>query len=110
VAVRELLAQYKAALEARSMDALRRVWPSLSGREQDAIRDQFRQARQITVDIIDPQISLSGGTGTVTFIRRYEVVTVEGLRPPRVESRTTMDIRRNGGDWLIERIRFGSAR
>jgi hypothetical protein len=110
VAVRELLEKYKAALEARSLDALKRVWPSLSGGPQEAIRDQFRQARQIKVDIIDPQISLSGATGTVTFIRRYEVVTVEGLRPPRVESRTTMDIRRNGGDWLIERISFGSVR
>ena len=108
--MRELLEKYKAALEARSLDALKRVWPSLSGGPQEAIRDQFRQARQIKVDIIDPQISLSGATGTVTFIRRYEVVTVEGLRPPRVESRTTMEIRRNGGDWLIERISFGSVR
>jgi tetratricopeptide (TPR) repeat protein len=72
VAVRELLEKYKAALEARSLDALKRVWPSLSGGQQEAIRDQFRQARQITVDIIEPQISLSGATGTVTFIRRYE--------------------------------------
>ena len=109
--MRELLAQYKSALEARSLDALKRVWPSLSGRTtRTAIRNQFRQTRQITVDIIDPQISLSGATGTVTFIRRYEVVTVEGLRPPRVESRTTMDIRRNGGGWLIERIRFEPVR
>jgi hypothetical protein len=107
VAVRELLAQYKSALEARNLDALKRVWPSLP---TEAIRTEFRQARQITVDIIDPQIALSGATGTVTFIRRYEVVTVEGLRPPRVESRTTMDIRRNGGGWLIERIRFGNVR
>ena len=110
VAVRELLAQYKAALEARSLDALKRVWPSLSGGPLDAIRNEFRQARQITVDIIEPQISLSGATGTVTFIRRYEMVTVEGLRPPRVESRTTMDVRRNGDGWVIERIRFGSVR
>ena len=108
--MRELLAQYKSALEARSLDAVKRVWPSLGGNQQDAIRDQFRQMRQITVDIIDPQISLSGTTGTVTFIRRYEVVTIEGLRPPRVESRTTMDIRRNGGGWVIERIRFDPVR
>ena len=30
VAVRELLAQYKSALEARNLDALKRVWPSLT--------------------------------------------------------------------------------
>ena len=110
VAVRELLAQYKSALETRSLDALKRLWPSLSGSAQDAIRNEFRQARQINVDIIDPQVSLSGNAGTVTFIRRYAVVTVEGLRPPRVDSRTTMDIRRNGGGWLIERIRFEPVR
>jgi serine/threonine protein kinase len=105
VAVGELLAQYKSALEARNLDALKRLWPSLSGAPQEAIRNEFRHASQITVEIVDPHISVSGASGTVSFIRRYELVTVEGQRL-RTETRTTMDIRRPGGAWLIDRIRF----
>jgi len=109
VAIGELLAHYKSALEARNLDALKRLWPSLSGTPQEAIRSEFRQARQIIVEIVDPRISVSGASGTVSFLRRYELVTVEGQRL-RTESRTTMDIRRNGGGWLIERIRFEPVR
>jgi predicted Ser/Thr protein kinase/tetratricopeptide (TPR) repeat protein len=105
----ELLARYKAALEARDLDALKRVWPGLSGAPQDALREEFRHASHIAVEILDPRITVSGTTGTVSFLRRYELLTVEGRRL-RTESRTTMDARRTGAGWIIERIRFEPAR
>jgi predicted amino acid dehydrogenase len=107
--VAELLARYKSALEARDLDALKRVWPGLSGNAQNAIRDEFRHASQIGVEIVDPRTSVSGATGTVSFLRRYELVTVEGQRL-RTETRTTMELRRSGSTWVIERIRFEPAR
>jgi hypothetical protein len=107
--VAELLARYKSALEARDLEALKRVWPSLSGNAQNAIRDEFRHASQIGVEILDPRTSVAGATGTVSFLRRYELVTVEGQRL-RTETRTTMDVRRAGSTWVIERIRFEPAR
>jgi serine/threonine-protein kinase len=107
--VAELLARYKSALEARDLDALKRVWPGLSGNPQNAIREEFRHASQIAVEILDPRTSLTGATGTVSFLRRYELVTVEGQRL-RTETRTTMEVRRSGTTWVIERIRFEPAR
>ena len=107
--VAELLARYKSALEARDLEALKRVWPGLSGNAQNAIRDEFRHASQIGVEILDPRTSVAGATGTVSFLRRYELVTVEGQRL-RTETRTTMDVRRSGSTWVIERIRFEPAR
>ncbi len=109
VAIGELLAQYKSALEARSLDALKRLWPGLSGAPQEAIRNEFGHASQISVEIVDPHISVSGGTGTVSFLRRYNLVTVEG-RQLRSQSRTTMEVRRSGNAWFIERIRFEPVR
>jgi hypothetical protein len=109
VAIGELLAQYKLALEARSLDALKRLWPGLSGAPQDAIRNEFSHATQISVDIVEPRISVSNGTGTVSFLRRYNLVTVEG-RQLRSQSRTTMEVRRSGNAWFIERIRFEPVR
>jgi serine/threonine protein kinase/tetratricopeptide (TPR) repeat protein len=107
--VTELLARYKSALEARDLDALKRVWPGLSGNAQNAIRDEFKHASQIGVEILDPRTSVTGATGTVNFLRRYELVTVEGQRL-RTETRTTMEVRRSGSTWIIERIRFEPAR
>jgi hypothetical protein len=41
----------------------------------------------------------------VNFIRRYEVLTVDGASL-QSSSRATMDLRRSGSAWQIERIRF----
>jgi tetratricopeptide (TPR) repeat protein len=106
--VMELLGRYKSALEARDMDALQRVWPSLGGAPQMAIRGEFSRASHIAVEIIDPRIVLSGNGGTVTFLRRY-VVTVDGQNL-RNEARATMEVRRSGSGWVIEHIRFEPVR
>ena len=81
----------------------------MSGGPQDRIRDEFQHASQISVDIVDPRISVSGAAATVGFIRRYELLTLEGQRL-RSESRTTMDLHRAGTGWVIERIRFDPIR
>jgi tetratricopeptide (TPR) repeat protein len=105
VAVGELLAQYKAALESRNLDALRRLWPSLTGQPLDAIRNEFGHASQIVVEIVDPHISVSGNSAIVNFVRRYALITVDG-KDLKSQSRTTMELRRAGNAWVIERIRF----
>ena len=42
------------------------------------MRQEFLHARRIDVDIDDSKITVSGTTGTVTFIRRYQLTTVDG--------------------------------
>jgi eukaryotic-like serine/threonine-protein kinase len=107
--VRELLRRYEQAIEARSLDAIRRVWPGLSGSQEEALRREFQQTRRIEVEIDDPSITLSGAAGTVTFVRRYHLTTVDGQRLDR-NSRTTMSVRRAGSDWVIERLHFEAIR
>jgi hypothetical protein len=105
-----LLNRYKAALEARSLDDLRRVWPTLSGAPQDAIRNEFQHASHINVTVVDPQIQASSLAGVVTFLRRYDIVTVDGQRL-HSEARTTMEVRRTpSGAWVIDSIRFTPVR
>jgi ketosteroid isomerase-like protein len=69
------------------------------------VRQEFTQTRRIDVDIDGVEVSVSGATAIVTFIRRYQLTTVDGQRP-LINSRTTMNARRVGGEWLIERVRF----
>ena len=103
--VRDLVRRYEQALEARSVEALKRLWPSLQGGQEAALRQEFSHARRIDVEIANPEITLSGNAATVTFLRRYQLSTVDGQRL-LTSSRTTLNARRAGTDWLIERVRF----
>jgi serine/threonine protein kinase len=108
-AIADVLTRYKSALESRNLDALSRLWPGLSGQALERVRSEFRQSTRISVEIVDPHISGSGDTATVSCIRRYDVVTVEG-QPLHSEEHATMDVRRAGASWVIERIRFVTIR
>ena len=77
----------------------------MSGGAESAIRQEFQHAARITVEIADPQISVSGGSGRVSFIRKYSLVTVEG-QPLHSTSTAVMDVRRAGNTWVIDAIRF----
>jgi hypothetical protein len=103
--VRDLVRRYEQALEARSVDALKRLWPALQGAQEEAIRQEFSHARRIDVEITSPSIDLNGATAAVTFVRRYQLLTVDGQRL-LTNSRTTLNARRSGDDWVIERVRF----
>jgi hypothetical protein len=85
---------------------LRRVWPGLN---VTALRDEFRNASSIQVEVVDPHITVSGETATIRFIRKYDVVTVE-RQPLHSESHATMELRRVGASWVIDRIRFETIR
>ncbi|MEN3339043.1 MAG: eukaryotic-like serine/threonine-protein kinase [Acidobacteriota bacterium] len=108
-AISQLLARYKAALEARDLDALRKIWPGLTEFSANAIRNDFQNATRLTVDVLEPRIVASGASGTVTFRRRYELQTHDGQRL-RTETQTTMAVRRGTGGWIIESVRFSPAR
>ena len=77
--------------------------------QEDAIRQNFTHARRIDVEISDIDISVSGQTAIATFLRRYQVFTDDNQRL-LTNSRTTLNARRTGGDWVIERVRFEAAK
>ena len=104
----DLVERYRAALEARDINALRRVWPGLSGRVADAHRDAFKNATRIVVDISNRQFKPSNGGGTIIFVRRY-VSTLDGKDYQQV-STATMTVRQTGSGWVIENIQLSNPR
>ena len=108
-AIRDMVRRYAQALESRNVETLKRVWPTLQGAQEEAVRKEFLHARRIEVDIDDTNIAVSGNTGTVTFTRRYRLSTVDGQRLD-TNSRTTMSVRRAGNEWVIDRVRFEAFR
>jgi hypothetical protein len=107
--VRDLLARYEQALEARSITALKRVWPSLGGTQEAALRREFSYARSLEVEIENPHVAISGSSATVRFVRRYHLLTVDGQRL-LTTTLTTMTARRAGSEWVIADVRFEALR
>jgi hypothetical protein len=108
--VRELLRRYEQALEGRNIEVLKRLWPGLQGAQEEAIRREFMFARRIDVTIEGVDITVSSTTATARFIRRYQILTVDGQRPPTTTTRTTLSARRTGNDWLIDHMSFEAIR
>jgi SnoaL-like domain len=102
-AIRDVIVQYVCGLESQSVPALKRVWPSLSGREERALQTEFENARVVETAFKDPRITINGDTTTVTGFRMYSLVTQDGQRLSSV-TRTTMTLRRNGNVWTIDHI------
>ena len=107
--IRDVLAQYRAALEGRSLPALKQLWPGLGGSQERAIRNEFTHASQIAVEIGTPTIEVTGPTATATFLRRYELLTTDAQRLSS-QSVTTMTLRQVGGGWVITGVRFEPVR
>jgi eukaryotic-like serine/threonine-protein kinase len=108
-AVRRALQQYSAALEARSLPALKQVWPGLGGAQERAIKTEFDNARRISVTLESPRIDVAGDTATVVATRHYSLATVDG-HELRSDARSTFQLRAAEGGWVIESIRFEAAR
>jgi hypothetical protein len=108
-AIRDVLSRYELALESRSMEALKRIWPTLAGNQQALIRAEFEHARRIDVELVDPHISVSGASATVTLTRHYELLPTGGP-VQRADTPTTMTLRRTNAGWVIDQLRFGSPR
>ena len=97
--------RYRAALEQRSIAALKAVWPGLSGAQQSAIESEFANARSIDVTLASPRIQVTGSTATVVTRRQYRLRTRDGQQLSS-ESVTTLALRQAGSGWVIESVRY----
>jgi serine/threonine protein kinase len=108
-AVQAVLAKYRAALESRDLNALKRIWPSLSGRQEDAIRNEFEHSRGIAVGLDGLDIRPTSNGATLTCHRSYAVTTADG-QTLRTATQMSMTLARRDGVWTIETIRHEAAR
>jgi serine/threonine-protein kinase len=108
-AVQAVLARYRAALESRDIGALKRIWPALSGRQEEALRSEFEHARAIAVDLDGVDIRPTSSGATVTCRRSYMVTTGDG-RMLKTATTMFMTLARRDGVWSIETIRHEVAR
>jgi eukaryotic-like serine/threonine-protein kinase len=104
IAVQAVLTRYRAALEARDIGALKRIWPALAGRQEDAISNEFQHARAIAVSLDGVDIRPAGNGATVTCRRHYSVTTGDG-QTLKTTTTMIMTLARRDGGWSIDSIR-----
>jgi serine/threonine protein kinase len=104
-AVMTTLQRYASALQSRDIKLLRGIWPDMRSDQEKALAQEFSNARQIEVRFANVEVNINGDAAVVTARRTYVLESVDGQRP-RIETRMTMSLRREGTSWLIETIRF----
>ncbi len=109
IAIQAVLGRYRAALESRDIGALKRIWPALSGRQEDAIRNEFEYSQAIAVGLDGIDIRPAGNSASLTCRRSYAVTTADG-QTLRTATRMFMTLSRRDGAWSIESIRHEVAR
>jgi hypothetical protein len=101
--IRGVIAGYVSGLESRNVAALKRVWPSLGGDQERALRTEFANARTVKALFHDPRITINDDTTTVTGLRSYGVETHDGQRL-FATTQTTITLRRIDDVWVIEQV------
>jgi hypothetical protein len=98
------LERYRLAFEHRSVDELRRVWPTLTRQEQTSFQEFFRNARAVSMSLRpqgEPEIA--GDTATVKAVRSIQMTSERG-REPAQENPVVIRLKRNGQEMLIESV------
>jgi serine/threonine-protein kinase len=105
-AIRQTLAQWRAAYENLSIEQLASVWVALSGSQTQSYRTAFDACRSYTVGLADVavQISPDGQTAAVPARVSYECLTRVGNRRVPSTSAVVFRMSRVGADWKISAI------
>jgi hypothetical protein len=98
--VRQAVAEYERAAEARDLDSVRRIWPSAP----DALRNSYRNLRSQSVDLDCAEPDLSGDTATISCREEVRSVGAGGITLPVATNIAMFSLRRNGDAWEISRI------
>jgi hypothetical protein len=103
--IRAVLAEYSAAIQRSDLNALKRLWPTITGKQMLAYRAEFAQARIIRVDLLEPKIDLNGDAAVVAARRRSVVMTSSGTTT-HVLTTATLRLRQAASGWTIEDVQY----
>jgi hypothetical protein len=105
VQIRGLFAEYAKAIESRSVDAIRRVYPGLSAAQAQEWQEFFRGVGAIDVDLDVGALQVNGDAADAQLAGVY-VFEDPGTRRTRRENvGFQAQLRREGGRWRITSLR-----
>ena len=100
-----LFGQYEAAIEARNLDAIRRVYPGMRPEQARDWQRFFQAVSDIDVELGVNKLDVSGNTAEAQVSGVY-VFTDPGTRSSRRDNvGFVASLSRDGGRWLIQSLR-----
>ena len=96
-AIRAVLRGYERGYAALSVQEIQRVYPDVNA---DALADNFKRMRALSVEIIDPQISIVGSTATVVCQVRQRYTPYVGNRGQSTVN-SIFRLGKRGDAWVI---------
>jgi hypothetical protein len=103
-AVADTIARYRQAFEARDLEALKTVWPSLGRSEQSSFQNFFRIVRSVKLEMTpagEPEITASGA---VAQYRRVIRASDERRDLPTQAQTVKVTFRKSGDRMFIDAI------
>ena len=101
--MRNLIASYARAFEAKDVAQLQRLRPGLKADEIRRLRDSFEQSREYKVSLRVEALDVSGDDAVVKGKREDNLVS-KGGQSFRNESSFTYRLKRTGDGWIIDSV------
>jgi serine/threonine-protein kinase len=103
--IRGVFAEYGAAIESRSVDAIRRVYPGLSAAQSHEWQEFFRGVREVDVELEVTALQVSGDSAAAQLAGVYVFDDPGTHRTRRENVAFQAQLRREGGRWRIASLR-----
>lgn len=99
--LRSTMDSYRAAFEAKDMDALRRHYADFNAGQEAALKRYFENADGLTVEFSNVRITIIEDRASVSFTRQDRFVDHQTGESQRVVVRVTKLLARGSGGWQI---------
>jgi hypothetical protein len=106
-AVRTLLEQYRASLEAKDLERLSTVQIGMTDPQRAALRRYFANANSLKVQFTELDILIDGDGALATFTRRDDFTDAESGQRTHLELRVSSELAKEGAGWKI--LKLGSS-
>jgi hypothetical protein len=103
-AIEQVVERFRSAFAQRDLAAMRRVFPAMTSAQENAWRDFFTSARELTVVYRSATIDVSGTTATVSIDGHFEYRLDRGGTEMQ-DVRVQMELRETDGGWVIASYR-----
>jgi len=101
--IEQLVDSYARAIESRSVAAIRRVYPGLTGPQQQGWEQFFPTVKSMRVQLAIAQLTVSGGSADLTAAGSYDFDTNAGPQHQAVSFHATASL--EGGAWRLRTLR-----
>jgi ketosteroid isomerase-like protein len=103
--LQRLVTQYAAAIEARNLPAIQRVYTGMTPVQERGWQQFFQLVRDIRADLDITRLELANGTTGAQVAGTYSYLNTSSGRPERQPVSFHAVFRRDGGQWRIVQVR-----